>query len=226
MHDHLTRQLDILPPDKTTTPITIIGAGAIGSFVTLSLAKMGFDDITVYDFDSIEVENMNCQFFRFSDIGKKKVEALKDLVKDFTRIEINGIDNVFSSTTKLKYGIVIAAVDKMSVRADIFSACIAHSGVTHFIDPRMSSETALMYTVEPQNERGKKFYKASWYSDDEASADRCTAKSTMYTVLAISSQVCANVKAIVTGNKICKSINWDIGRFDYLSYMEDGSGTR
>ena len=54
MSEYLVRQLDILPPEQTITPITIIGAGAIGSFVALSLAKMGFDDITVYDFDKIE----------------------------------------------------------------------------------------------------------------------------------------------------------------------------
>ena len=43
------RQMDICPPEKLQFPITVIGAGAIGSASVLTLAKMGCGNITVWD---------------------------------------------------------------------------------------------------------------------------------------------------------------------------------
>ena len=47
------RQLDLCPPDKLKFPITVIGAGAIGSAAVVTLAKMGCSNITVYDEDTL-----------------------------------------------------------------------------------------------------------------------------------------------------------------------------
>ncbi len=94
-NQHLTRQMDLIPLNVLDTPINIIGAGAIGSFTALALAKMGFHNITSIDFDGIDVENMNCQFFRFKDIGSAKVLALQELIEDFTRIKINVVNGMW-----------------------------------------------------------------------------------------------------------------------------------
>jgi tRNA A37 threonylcarbamoyladenosine dehydratase len=72
---YLTRQSDLIPEAILSTPITVVGAGAIGSFTVLTLAKMGFNNITVFDDDEIDFVNINNQFYRISDIGKKKVDA-------------------------------------------------------------------------------------------------------------------------------------------------------
>ena len=45
------RQLGIIDPDRLDIPIIVIGAGSVGSFVIMSLAKMGCSDITICDFD-------------------------------------------------------------------------------------------------------------------------------------------------------------------------------
>ena len=70
------RQSDIINPEVLGTPVHIIGAGAIGSCAALALAKIGFKDFTVYDFDSVELHNLPNQMYRAKDIGKPKVEAL------------------------------------------------------------------------------------------------------------------------------------------------------
>ena len=72
------RQLDILDPKSMDVPVTIIGAGATGSFTALSLAKMGIRNITIYDFDTVEEHNLPNQFYRQCDLGKRKVEALRE----------------------------------------------------------------------------------------------------------------------------------------------------
>ena len=58
------RQLDLCPPDKLTFPITVIGAGAIGSATVVTLAKMGWSNITVYDEDDLADHNFPNQMSR------------------------------------------------------------------------------------------------------------------------------------------------------------------
>ena len=62
-NEHLIRQFDLIPEDVLGEPITIIGVGAIGSWTTLALAKMGFQNLTVFDDDKVSIENMNSQFY-------------------------------------------------------------------------------------------------------------------------------------------------------------------
>ena len=57
------RQTDIVDADRLAElPVTVIGAGATGSFITLALAKMGVRHITVYDDDTVEEHNLPNQF--------------------------------------------------------------------------------------------------------------------------------------------------------------------
>jgi molybdopterin/thiamine biosynthesis adenylyltransferase len=218
-NEHLTRQFDLIPTEVLGEPITIIGAGAIGSFTTLSLAKMGFCDITVYDFDKIEIENMNCQFYRFSDVGKFKVEALKDLVKEFTGVEITAKNEKYESG--MFRGIVISAVDKMSVRKLIWDNHKEVALATKlFIDPRMGAEHVLCYAISPMSPKDVKSYEKTLYTDEQAAHERCTAKSTMYTALAISSHVCKIVKDYLCNEKkYVRVCEWSIKENIQKCYM-------
>ncbi len=59
--------------------ITIIGCGGIGNHVSAILATSGINNITLVDPDVIELSNLTRQIlFKESDIGKLKVEVLKD----------------------------------------------------------------------------------------------------------------------------------------------------
>lgn len=214
---HLARQLDLIPIDVLNEPITIIGAGAIGSFVTLALAKMGFENLTVYDFDKIEIENMNCQFYRKKDIGKFKVLALQDLVRDFSDVEITAknepyVDGFFP-------GIVIMAVDSMKVRNLIWENHKEISFHTKLIiDGRMGGESALIYAMQPLDEKDIKSYGKTLYTDENAMEERCTAKATMYTVLGISGLICKIVKDYLTKSTPYSRITmWNIAQNVYQS---------
>ena len=44
--DRFIRQSGLIDSEIFSIPINIIGAGGIGSFTTLALAKCGFEDIT------------------------------------------------------------------------------------------------------------------------------------------------------------------------------------
>lgn len=216
-NEHLTRQLDLVPLEILGEKITIIGAGAIGGWVTLSLAKMGFSDITVYDYDKVDVVNLNSQFYRQGDVGEHKVSALQKLVKDFTGVSI--------SATTMKYergifpGIVIAAVDSMQVRKTIWENHANKAPFTKaIIDPRMGAESALLYVMRPMGAKDQKSYTKTLYSDQDAVAERCTAKSTIYTANLLSGLVVKAVKDLLTQPDYLRSAQWDIAANDLFCF--------
>lgn len=208
MRPELVRQFELLPEDKLTTPINIIGAGAIGSFTCLALAKMGFTNLTVWDFDDIEIENMNCQFFRMSDIGKKKVQALNELVRDFTGVDIAYHPSRYESGQLT--GIVITAVDSMNARRLIWENHKGSFTTSLLIDPRMGAESALVYAMRPLLKKDIKAYGTQLYTDEEAVFERCTAKATMYTACMLSGHVAKIVKDFVTDAPYSRITQWNI----------------
>lgn len=59
-----------------TVRIGIAGAGGLGSNCAMHLARSGFKQFTIADFDRIEESNLNRQFYFMEQVGKDKVEAL------------------------------------------------------------------------------------------------------------------------------------------------------
>lgn len=207
-NEHLTRQSDLIPEAILGEPITIIGAGAIGSWTTLALAKMGFEDLTVFDHDTISIENMSCQFYPRNRIGQSKVTALANMVQDFTNVEIK-IRGLYESGRFP--GIVISAVDSMEVRSLIWENHKYKSfGTRAIIDPRMGAETALLYVRKPMLDRDILDYEKSLYGDKDAVQEKCTAKATIYTANMLSGLVCKAVKDLLTREDYLRTAQWNI----------------
>lgn len=215
---HLTRQADIIPSQAAATlPITIIGAGAIGSWVALTLAKSGFTNLTVYDFDTVSIENMSSQGYRMSDIGKPKVAALADIVHMFTDVTIKTVNAKWQPDIHAR-GIVISAADSMATRKYVYESIKSSMfNVTHMIDARMGAEIAALYTTSPHNEN---WYTNTLYSDDEAVQVPCTAKATIYTSNLLAGLVVKTVKDILTNNKYAKNAQWNIKDGDYQTWTQ------
>ena len=192
---YLTRQLEIIPQEALRKSITVIGAGATGSFVVLSLAKMGFEKITVYDADEVSEENMNCQFFPIAAIGKNKALALKDLVKDFTGVEIEAIPSHWTPNDVIMSQIVINGADSMKVREDLVNF-LEYTNV-FYIDPRIASEYILIYSLHMLDGTAVENHKKTLHADNEGLQERCTAKAIMYTVNLVAGLTCKMVKDYV-----------------------------
>jgi molybdopterin/thiamine biosynthesis adenylyltransferase len=202
-------------------PITVIGAGAIGSFTALALAKMGFSEIVVHDFDRIEEENMNCQFYRHTDVGRPKVEALRDLIESFTEVKI-GVRGKYDGGAIP--GIVIAAVDSMTVRKLIWDNHRGKAAATiAIVDPRMGAEEALLYCMNPMDPNDQASYEKTLYTDDAAVQERCTAKSTVYTACLLSGLVAKTVKDLATGfAKYPRISHWSIKNNHLVTWSKPG----
>lgn len=60
-----------------TSRVAIAGAGGLGSNCALNLVRVGFRKLTLVDFDIVSSANLDRQFYFFDQIGKPKVEALR-----------------------------------------------------------------------------------------------------------------------------------------------------
>lgn len=205
----LTRQMDLIPFNKLSERVNMIGCGAIGSHTSLALAKMGITNQIIWDHDMVDIVNMNAQGYPLSAVGKPKVEAMRDIILDHT-----------GDTVEIKYekyeaqslhGIVVAAVDSMAVRHMIWRKVKGNPSVKFFIDPRMSIEYALMFTVNPNSEKDIAMYEKTLYSDENSVQEPCTLKSVIYTANFISGLIAKTVKDIIVGKPYPRVCTWDIG---------------
>jgi len=191
------RQLDILDPEKAAKlNVTIIGAGAIGSFTALSLAKIGVTNITVYDDDTVELHNIPNQWYRLSDVGKKKVIALREIIEQFTGVKITAIPEKFDKQ-KAK-GFVISGVDSMDARIGIWQN-LKMQFPQRYLDARMGAEVGEIHMVNPADfDNAEQYEEKHLFPSTEAAPGACTARSTMY---------CASGLAAIIAAKVSNFIN-------------------
>lgn len=201
------RQLDLLPLDACIVPITVIGAGSVGSFTTLSLAKMGMSNLTVFDDDVVDEHNLPNQFFRVEDLARLKVEALADLVRAFERTEIRTVPRRFDGGSLS--GIVVGAVDSMASRSAVWESVRFNPAVRLFIDARMGGLVSIVRPVRPCDVGDVRRYERTLHSDDEAAPEPCSARAILFTVLAIASTVARLVRMELVGKELPREVTQD-----------------
>jgi len=207
------RQLDLVRPDALNIPITVVGAGGIGSFTVLALAKMGCGNLWVYDFDTVESHNLPNQLYREKDIGRPKVEALKDMVQEFTGIEIKAFNTRVDG--KGFGGIVVFAVDSMDERMKLWEGVKYNPRVPLLIDGRMGAEVMRVFSIVPTDPDDVRRYEAELYPSSEAFSAPCTARAIIYTAFSVAALIAGQVKKYVAGQPYSRDITFDAR----LSYM-------
>lgn len=60
--------------------VGIAGAGGLGSNAAVALARSGIGSIIIVDFDKIEKSNLNRQYYFLNQIGRYKVDAIKEII--------------------------------------------------------------------------------------------------------------------------------------------------
>ena len=94
--------------------VTVVGVGGTGSPVAVQLAKMGVHKLQLVDMDKIDHTNLPRIYgSKDSDIGKPKVEVLKEHIKTFSKCSVESICNDVTD------GVVV----KDLIESDIIFAC-------------------------------------------------------------------------------------------------------
>lgn len=61
--------------------VCVLGIGALGGFVVDSISKLNnIKEIVIFDFDLVEKKNLKNSIYTFFDVGKPKVDCLKQIV--------------------------------------------------------------------------------------------------------------------------------------------------
>ena len=61
--------------------VGIAGIGGLGSNAAIALARMGIGKLVVVDYDIVEEGNLTRQYYFLDQIGKPKVEALRETIR-------------------------------------------------------------------------------------------------------------------------------------------------
>ena len=183
--------------------VDIIGAGGLGATTALTLAKMGYRYMTIYDGDVVSEENTGTQLHKPSDIGNAKVLALALTIEEFSDdISINAMYERVTAETPLYSPIIISAVDSINARKDIWQA-VCKSKAEWYLEMRMAAEEYQAHTINLRDNND-----VIWYDDyisgqsEEAIPElACTMKSTFFTAMGASGFAGEAVRKIHTGIK-------------------------
>lgn len=104
--------------------VIIFGVGGVGSWCAEALVRTGIRQLTIVDFDSVDITNVNRQLMATTrTIGQVKVEALKErLLSINPDAEIVALQQVFTEETAAdfhldNYDYIIDAIDSLKDKA-------------------------------------------------------------------------------------------------------------
>lgn len=198
-----SRQINILNPEEFNKRINIIGVGATGSWMSLALAKMGLNNLHLYDFDTVGEHNLPNQMFGIRDINRNKALSMRNIIKMLTGFVIKAKDEKIEGDTPLQ-GIVFMLTDTMKSRKDIYYKAIKNNPkVELLIETRMDLRGGRIYVIDPSNREHIKKYEETLYGDDEAEVSACGVSQTVLpTALGITSHAIWKLLDYINGELV------------------------
>lgn len=200
--------------DYANKKIVIVWAGWSWSVASYYITQMWCTDVTVIDFDDVEIHNTASQFYKQSDIGKFKVDAMKENLLDFNWIEIKTFNEPYKAEHVIGADIVLALVDNMDVRKHIVDDCFDND-VSTVVETRMSGEEFMIFTFDPFTDR--ETWIQFWYPQSEVSPEVCTMKSISYNTGMLGSLVAKIVKNCLKWERVPFILNMNMSDFTFSS---------
>jgi len=118
----MVKKIEKIQKKLKNSTIGIAGLGGLGSNAAISLTRAGVGKLVLVDFDKVEGNNLSRQYYFLDQIGKPKVDALKENIK-----KINPETKVETFNLKLRKGsmekpfkdvdLVIEALDNAETKA-------------------------------------------------------------------------------------------------------------
>lgn len=133
--------------------ILVFGLGGVGGFVVEALVRAGVGELTVVDFDTVDITNLNRQIIATqSSVGRAKTDLIKERALSINpQVKINAYEERFSEETShlffnenVKYDYVVDAIDLVTHKLKIIELCkkyrfpvISSMGTGNKLNPMM-----------------------------------------------------------------------------------------
>jgi len=109
--------------------VGIAGAGGLGSTVAVALARAGVGRLVIADFDRVEPSNLNRQQYFVDQVGRVKVEALKEnllRVNPFSVYEVHELRLTRRNAAVIfkAVDVLVEAFDKAEAKEMLIEACL------------------------------------------------------------------------------------------------------
>jgi len=190
-----------LPWYEHLQQVNILGAGGIGSWVALSLARQGHK-VLVQDYDRVEPHNLGGQLYSSKSIGKLKVTALTEIIRELcpeTKSNFSGSNANITKTNGYIGNITFSCFDNMEARKIAFDRWKAikneDNSVKLFIDGRLLAEE---YQVLVVDESKIEEYEKTLFLDSQIPDEDCTAKATSHCSMMIAATMTSLFNNYVT----------------------------
>lgn len=199
--------------------IILAGAGGIGSFVGFLLARMKPAALYIYDNDIVEAANMSGQLYGQSDIGRTKVSALADMIRNYANYSSAfAISERFTSDSEAT-DIMICGFDNMEARKTFFEKWATHVSSKPeekranclYLDGRLAAEEFQVLCIKGDDEFNINRYRTEFlFSDLEADETICSYKQTTF---------CANMIASYMVNLFVNFCANEVGAYRELPFL-------
>jgi molybdopterin/thiamine biosynthesis adenylyltransferase len=164
----LNKSLEFFNPQLLNGyPVHIVGCGAIGSHVAEILARLGVENIHLYDDDRVASHNIANQMFSYKDIGKAKVQAVAEMIDAINpNCAVTQHDERVQPGTRLK-GYVVLCVDSIVPRQFILEANTFNPNCKAIFDFIMGLTSGQFYCANGIT-RMQNLAKTMQFTDEEA----------------------------------------------------------
>jgi len=166
----LSKVYEFFKPETVQGSIHIIGCGSVGSTIADLLARCGLTNFTLWDFDTVEPHNIHNQMFIQTDVGKAKVDAVRENV-----IRINPDANVTVKPDGWNgdplSGYIFLCVDNIDLRREIVESNMNNMFVKGVFDFRTGLEESQHYAANWMNyDHKKQLLSTMQFSHEEAAS--------------------------------------------------------
>ena len=158
----------------TKEQILLIGCGGIASNALYCLAKTIPTIYYVIDFDTVDSYNIGTQFFTKDQVGKQKVYAIKETLRNASEATIYPVPRKYNNEYK---PIMISGLDNMATRKEVYEEWKKHEDREILIESRLRAN---LYEVHVVMKGREEAYEATLFDDSETDDGPCTFKATAY----------------------------------------------
>lgn len=169
--------------------VILAGVGGIGSYVGFLLARMKPASMFIYDDDIVEAVNMSGQLYGQSDLGRPKVSALAEMIRNYAGYSsVFAINERFTNESEASE-IMICGFDNMAARRLFFNKWVNYVQSKPeeerknclFIDGRLAAEEFQVLCIKGDDEYNINRYSNEYlFSDAEADETICSYKQTTF----------------------------------------------